>query len=71
MKIDFNLFICIKMSCDNLGSEISNFFTQLRAFTSCERYRTNLMLQRSTSLKNFVKDPSTRALINMLAEEII
>lgn len=71
MRIDFNQFISIKMSHDNLGSEISNFLTQLQAITICERYRTNLMLQRPTSLKNFVKDPSTRALINMLAEEII
>ena len=51
--------------------DVDALFTQLRAITSCERYRTNLMLQRPTSLKNFVKDPSTRALINMLAEEII
>ena len=51
--------------------DVDALFTLLRAITSCERYRTNLMLQRPTSLKNFVKDPSTRALINMLAEEII
>ena len=71
MRIDFNQFISIKMSHDNLGSEISNFLTQLQAITICERYRTNLMLQKSKFLKRFFKGPSTLPFINILTEEIV
>ena len=73
MRIDFNQSISIKLSYDNLGCEIYFFLTQLHAINSCERYRINLMLQRSTFLKKFVKESSALTLINinMLTEEII
>lgn len=71
IRIGLNQFISIKMSHDNLGSEISYFLIQLQAITICERYRTNLMLQKSKFLKKFFKDHSSLPLINMLTEEIV
>ena len=64
MRIDLNHFISIKMSHDNLGSEISNFLIQLQAITISERDRTNLMLQKSKFLKKFFKDCSSLPFIN-------